>query len=339
MKAAIYNPYLDTLGGGERYTIAVATTLAKFGYRVVIEWSDPSIKEKIQNRFGIKLENIEFSQSVNRGDGYDLCFWVSDGSIPTLRSRKNILHFQIPFTNVKGKSLLNKMKLLRIKKIICNSNFTKKFIDKEYGVNSAVLYPPIDIKNITPKRKENIILNVARFSKLKQAKRHDVLIESFKNLKNIGNWKLILAGGTEVGTGDYLDKLIEKSKNYPITFLENASFKEIKNLYGKAKIFWSASGYGIDDEKNPEKMEHFGITIVEAMSGGAVPIVYNGGGHKEIIKNGVNGYLWETKEALVKATDIIIKDTKVWNILSKNANIDSQKFGYERFEKELLELL
>jgi hypothetical protein len=44
MRAAIYNPYLDTLGGGERYTLAVATTLFKNGYQVDIEWKGKEIK-------------------------------------------------------------------------------------------------------------------------------------------------------------------------------------------------------------------------------------------------------------------------------------------------------
>ena len=40
MRAAIYNPYLDTLGGGERYVMAVATALANLNYIVDVEWSD-----------------------------------------------------------------------------------------------------------------------------------------------------------------------------------------------------------------------------------------------------------------------------------------------------------
>ncbi len=31
MKAAIYDPYLDTLGGGEKYALTVAETMLKMG--------------------------------------------------------------------------------------------------------------------------------------------------------------------------------------------------------------------------------------------------------------------------------------------------------------------
>ena len=175
MRAAIYNPYLDTLGGGERYTVSFAKVLLKAGWKVDIEWNDPSVVTTMQDRFGIDLKGLEVVKDIKRGDGYDLCFWVSDGSIPTLRSRKNLLHFQVPFHNIGGNNLLNKMKLFRIEKIICNSEFTKKVIDKEYGIESVVVYPPVDIDHIKSKRKENLILFVGRFSQLKQNKNQDVL--------------------------------------------------------------------------------------------------------------------------------------------------------------------
>ena len=123
MKAAIFNPYWDTLGGGERYCLGVAKTLIGKGYGVDIEWTDQQILNKLQKRFDIEVDNINVVKSISRGRGYDVCFWLSDGSIPILYARKNILHFQTPFTKVAGKSLLNKLKLKRINNIIVNSNF------------------------------------------------------------------------------------------------------------------------------------------------------------------------------------------------------------------------
>src|SRR3990167_4550510 len=170
MRAAIHNPYLDTLGGGERYTLSFARVLLSLGYEVFLEWNDPSIIKKLETRFGMDLTALRTVGDIRRGDDYDLCFWVSDGSIPALRSRKNILHFQIPFHHTGGNNLLNKMKFFRVDKIICNSIFTKKFIDREYGVDSLVIYPPVPASEIRPKRKEDLILFVGRFSGLKQSK-------------------------------------------------------------------------------------------------------------------------------------------------------------------------
>ena len=341
MKAAIYNPYLDTLGGGERYTLSFAKVLLDSGFTVDIFWPDESIREKIYERFGISLNGVRFVNDVKRGDSYDLCFWVSDGSIPTLKARKNFLHFQIPFVDVNGRSLINRMKLFRINKIICNSYFTKEFIDKEYGVESMVVYPPVPVGDIKSKRKENMILSVGRFSQLLQAKKQDVLVKVFRRLCKSGlkNWKLVLAGGVEIGTADYLKKLKEESLGFPIEIIQSPSYKEILNLYGKAKIYWSASGFGIDEFIDPKKVEHFGIAVVEAMAAGAVPLAVNKGGHKEIITNGEDGYLWKTKLGLFKRTKELIESPRLLKDIALKSKETAKKYGLERFTEEVKELI
>ena len=336
MRAAIFNPYLDTMGGGERYTMAYVTVLKELRFRVDIEWKSKNIRRKLEDRFGIDLTGVNFVKDIKRGDGYEVCFWVSDGSIPTLVARKNFLHFQVPFHNVGGRTLLNRMKLFRIGKVICNSYFTKTFIDKEYGVKSIVVYPPVDVTKIKPKRKENIILYVGRFSTLVQSKRQDILIGAFKRFYDGGHrdWKLVLAGGIEVGKDEFLDRLEKASLGYPIEIVKSPPFKEIKKLYGQAKFFWSAAGFGVNEKKEPEKVEHFGITTMEAMAASTVPIVYSAGGHKEIVVNGQNGFLWSKIGQLLSLTKKLIEEKGLLRQTSLKARQDSQKFSYEAFAKE-----
>ncbi len=342
MKAAIYNPYLDTLGGGEKYTITFTKVLAEAGYDVDIEWSNKDILDKLSNRFGLKIpKNIKVADCINRGENYDLCFWVSDGSVPTLRSYKNFIHFQVPFKNVNGKSLLNKMKLFRVNKIICNSSFTKEVIDAEFGVNSEVLYPPIDTSSFKSKRKENIIIYVGRFSNLLQSKGQEILIQEFKKLYDGGlkNWCLILAGGSEVGSDKIISLLNDLKDGYPIEIVKSPTFDYLKSLYGKAKIFWSTSGFGVDPKTEPQKVEHFGMTVVEAMSAGAVPIIVGIGGHKEIIDDEINGYLWQNIDELDEITKRIINTKGLISKVSAKASISSKKFDYEQFKKQVLQII
>lgn len=338
MKAGIYNPYLDTLGGGERYSTTFAKVLSGNGYQVDMEWKDPQIKKKIEDRFGVDLKEINIVDSIKKGDGYDICFWVSDGSIPLLHSRKNFLHFQVPFHHTGGNNLLNKMKFIRIDQIICNSFFTKKFIDKEFGVESIVIYPPVDTEKITPRRKQKIILSVGRFSELLQSKHQDILINVFKKMVDEGlkDWKFVLAGGADVGAGSYLDSLKQTSQGYPIEILESPSYKKLTELYGISKIFWTASGFDENEEEHPEKVEHFGITVVEAMSAGCIPLAFLAGGHKEIIEDGVDGYLWHNTQEIEAITkDIIEKPSD----LAKKAILKSKKFTYEEFRKNIIKIL
>lgn len=340
MKAAIFNPYLDSLGGGERYTLAVARALADKEYKVHVQWEDKSIADKLKGRFGINLNGIEFIKDIKRGDSYDVCFWVSDGSIPLLRARLNLLHFQVPFTQVDGKSLFNRMKMIRINKVVANSHFTKRFIDKEYGVKCEVVYPPVDVESFKPKVKKNMILFVGRFSQLVQSKNQDVLVRAFKKFtkEGRGDWKMVLAGGVDVGVGDYIKRLKRTIGSNNIEIKESSDFSTIKKLFGQAKLFWTASGFGVDEEKEPQKAEHFGISVVEAMSAGVVPLAYNAGGHAEIIKNEKDGFLWENVKQLVRLSLKLADDRKTLAMISNNSMKSSIKFSYERFYKNINKL-
>lgn len=344
MRAAIHSPYLDSLGGGERYVISIAKILLDHGWSVDLEFKETGIIDKLENKFGLSLQGINVVPSVNRGSGYDLCFWLSDGSVPTLLARTNILHFQRPFWGVDGKSLINRMKFVRINKVVVNSLFTKSFIDKEYPIDSQVLYPPVDVKRFKGGKKESLIVYVGRFSQLEQSKKQDVLVRAFKTFydslpKNQKDWKLVLAGGSEVGRTEYVDRLRTNARTYPIKILENPPFAELKQLYSKAKIFWSASGYGVNETKEPNKVEHFGISTIEAMSAGVIPVVYRAGGSKEIIADGENGFLWASTGGLVRKTMKIVNDEKLMRRLVARAKTDSQRYSYERFERGFLSLL
>jgi glycosyltransferase involved in cell wall biosynthesis len=379
-KALFYTPYLDSLGGGERYTLTLAHALKKRGWQISLLWDHPDIAGQIQSKFGFKFSSSDFHpnifipsshitrhsernkesppgptsaqlkhlpipSSLNRVlhlKNYDLCFILSDGSIPLLSAKTNILHFQIPFHNIHGKSLANQLKLKNIHHVVCNSQFTKKFIDTEFNINSQVVYPPIDTKNFKPGKKQNLILYVGRFSKLMQSKNHSLLIREFQKLVNradLKSWRLVLAGGAGVGTGNFIQELKTQAQNHPIDILPNPDFRLLKKLYSQAKIFWSASGYGINPEKEPEKCEHFGITVVEAMTAGAVPIAVNLGGHPEIITHHKNGFLWGSPEDLRAYTLNLINDQTDWQTLSQAAQSRAQAFSTQNFVSNFSQII
>lgn len=340
-KAAIIDPYLDTMGGGERYSLSFAKVLSDLGYQVDVEWEDVEIRERLEDRFGMDFKDLNFIPNTNKGDGYDICFWVSDGSIPLLHGRHNILHFQVPFQDVNGGSLFNKMKLYRVNGIICNSEFTKKIIDEEYGVKSKVIYPPVSVDKIISKRKEKIILSVGRFSNLLQSKNQHLLIKNFKRLekRELTDWKLVLAGGIEVGADSYIKEIKNSLGDSAIEIIESPDFKTLKDLYGKARIFWSASGFGQDEEKNPKLVEHFGITTVEAMAAGAVPVVYAAGGVREIIEDGKDGFLWNKESELINKTERLVSGNASMYQISQVAKKSSERFSYEKFRENVQNIL
>jgi glycosyltransferase involved in cell wall biosynthesis len=310
-KALIVSPYLDHLGGGERYMLSAASALELLGYDIYFSWDSVEQITNLSTMLGIELNKINLDPRIKQlyfaGNplsmylatrSYDVVFYLSDGSLPMLGGRKNIIHLQVPFHGVGGRSLKNKIKKTFISDIVVNSRFTKNVVDREYGINSVVLYPPVTPVTVT-NHKESIILSVGRFEPSLNAKHQDVLIEAFKQLSpELTGWKLVLAGGSS--SDEWVDKLKTMASGLPIEFAVNVSYEELCRLYGSSTIYWHAAGYGLDETKNPELTEHFGISTVEAISAGCIPLVVPYGGQREIVTQ--TELQWETIPELIEKT-------------------------------------
>lgn len=356
-KAGIYDPYLDTLGGGERYCLTVAEILQKNGYDVDIFWSgDKNILEKAKDRFSLNLKNVKLVPDIFSGSlyqkfiitrKYDLFFFLSDGSIPFLFSKKNILHIQVPFVSnyIETNPIKGFLKSYFFSNIICNSKFTSKFVKKCFHKHIDILYPPTDIaKFSSSNKKENIILSVGRFDNILNAKKQDCLIDAFSHLikkYHLTGWKLIFAGGSlqEAKYNSYLNLLINKAKGLPIEFIVNPDFEKLKNIYSKSKIYWHAAGFEVNENIHPEQTEHFGMTIVEAMASGLVPIGIKKGGIPEIINDTIDGFLWKTIKGLSSKTIRLIKNPKLLEQMSQNSLEKSKQFSKENFEANFIKIL
>lgn len=341
-KILIYSPYWQTKGGGERYALTVAECLqGKTAVFVTIR-SRRRLNE-IGVHLGLNLKRVKTLYkgiSVKKMIYFDGIFWVSDGSIPFLPVKRRIIHFQAPFRDVDGRAFKTKLKLLGTK-VVCNSGFTKSFIDQEFGIESEVIYPPVEVETIKPGQKQKLILSVGRFSVSSQYKRPDVLVKAFKSMVDAGlsSWRLMIVGGVEDEESKTMVMALRTmSRGYPIAIRTNLSHSRLVSLYGRAAIYWHAAGYGADIRRYPERAEHFGISTVEAMAAGAVPCSFSAGGQKEIINSDKNGLLWETPEELVGQTVQLIKDRRKRDLFSREANKRAQRFSKKRFCEEMVKL-
>lgn len=347
MRVGFYSPYLDTFGGGERYILTLASHLAK-KEQVDIFWDDTSIRAPISKYLKIDLRNTNFVDNIFKTGGfkkylatkkYDCLFVLSDGSVPTTLAKKNVLHFQVPFKI--QPSLSTKFKLKKYQHVTVNSRFTKKFIDESFHVNSKVIYPPVDIKALGASKKEKLILSVGRFGNNQlHPKKQEVLIEVFKEVyRKNKDWKLLLVGQAKKEDQKNIRRLRKMSSGIGIKILENISQDKLKEIYAKTSIYWHATGFGEDENKNPQKMEHFGISTVEASASGAVPIVIKLGGQKEIVEHNKNGLLWLTKTQLFNETIKVMEEKTLFKKLSENAIKNSKRFSKDEFTKQYEEIV
>ena len=356
MRVAIYSPYLDTLGGGERYMMTIAEILStKDSVEILLDAHLDSLgaeklRKDLSDRFNLNLSKVNFIKAPIGRDSsyieriffmkrYDLLFYLTDGSIFYPTAKKNILHIQSPLVGQPSKSVWGKIKLEEWNLIIYNSDFTKKYSEKNWPNPSKVIYPPVDIDKIKFLKKKKYILSVGRFFGYLRDKKHKLLIEAFSDLYNreqLNGWSLHLVGSASEGDESYLEELKNQSNGLAVNFYPNLGYDNLIKLYGESSIYWHASGFG---EEDPTKMEHFGISTVEAMAAGSVPVVIGKGGQTEIVEHGKSGFLWNILNELEEFTLKLIKSADLWENLSKEAKIRAKSFSKEKFVQKIRSLV
>ena len=119
----------------------------------------------------------------------------------------------------------------------------------------------------------------------------------------------------------------------------NAPGSVVEELLGSASIYWHGSGLGEDPQRHPERFEHFGISVVEAMAAGAVPIVFGAAGPAEIVRDGVDGLHWSTLDQLADLTVELVGDEPRRAEMSAAAQVRAQDFSADAFAARLRSLL
>jgi Glycosyltransferase len=224
------------------------------------------------------------------------------------------------------------------------SDFSRSWAQKRWGIECDIVYPPV---NTTFNRveKEKIILSVGRFAIQGDGhnKNQVEMLEVYNQMngERPTDWQYFTVGGlgTKPGHKIYFEKLTALAATSGAQVIANAARNELTELYECASIFWHASGYGEDQNTSPMYVEHFGISTVEAMAAGCVPVVINKGGQTEIVEHGVSGFLWETLSELRNYTTRLIHDDALRAKMSEAARKRAQMFSRETFVANFVQRL
>ncbi|MEA2036730.1 MAG: glycosyltransferase family 4 protein [Nanoarchaeota archaeon] len=173
--------------------------------------------------------------------------------------------------------------LRNVDEVISISDFLRRELKKETGIDSKVEYIPIDQKRFNRKisskkvrgkygiKKEPVFLYVGRISPHKGI---HLLIQAFKIVqKNYPQSKLVIAGKH---TFPKYSKKLKKIANKNVIFAGFVPDKELPYYYAACDAYTTASLW-----------EGFNIPIVEAYNVGKPTVAFDVGSHKEVVKKGI----------------------------------------------------
>jgi len=199
--------------------------------------------------------------------------------------------------------------------VITNSFFTANVISQQIGIKPVVIYPPVFLKNLEISKlttRKNIILTISRFSPEKNLEQIPLVAS-----KVDANF-VILGSMSDVTSYRRVCRLIKKyDVEDKVTIILNSpnNLRVKMELLQKAKVYFHTMPF-----------EPFGISIVEGMKAGCIPVVHDSGGPKEFVPQ-----RWrykDTEDAVQKIKEALDS----WStLIAKNMETIAYKFREEKF--------
>ncbi|MDP8903066.1 MAG: glycosyltransferase family 4 protein [Thermoproteota archaeon] len=171
------------------------------------------------------------------------------------------------------------VKMMLNSTVLTNSEFSRKAIFKTFGVDSTILPPPVDVdifRNacLASNVRNDSILVISRFHPSKKIE-NAIHLAKLLCQNEVGICMNIVGNMPSDGIGyfNYLNDLVRHCglENF-VRFEINVRFDRLLDLMRRSKVY-----------VHPLPGEPFGISTVEAMSAGIIPVVPDIGGHTEFV--------------------------------------------------------
>jgi glycosyltransferase involved in cell wall biosynthesis len=248
---------------------------------------------------------------------------------PTLKSlfsKKGVIDFFV------YNKLLNQYNASQNSFITISEHTTQYYKENLPGFESRIHYLPnaINTQSYLPQAPRfigsNSKVKLISVGSLIERKNQLLQIQVAARLKRMGvNFELCIVG--QGSMKEFLQNQINETGLSNEVFLNGPS-DNIEDLYRQADIFIHTATY-----------EPFGLVIVEALAAGLPVVCYNGGGNKELIQSGVNGYLLNSPDPVLFAEKILeTMHPATYKSMSENAISSAQKYDIVPYVDKLLHL-
>jgi hypothetical protein len=225
--------------------------------------------------------------------------------------------------------------------ILTNSRYSSKAISDDFGINQpVVLSPPVDVDKFRKgallslgpgygkNKKRKTVLVLCRIDPYKEIENAIDLARLLK-AKNIGDG-MIISGNLDPYYADYYDslnKMISRSdlEDY-VKIKTNVHIDDLISFMKKSQVYF-----------HPRSKEHFGMSIVEAMSAGLVPIVPDMGGQTEFVPEKYQFHsLEQAAEIISSAFDMAYSERKGISDSVQRFSISNYKNSFQQIVTEMM---
>ncbi len=300
MKIGIIHGFVGGGGGTETTLLTLIDALVEHKHTVnLYTVSKPTIqlpKIKVQSvfpfhlpAFGLYQRYLE-SKLTEKAQNDDLIIQVSGGlAIPNRKGQKIIIYCHHDFRNETEKDItkykgvwsayykpyytLSQKFVSQIGDeniiLVANSRLIQDSLKDRFGKDSIVIYPPVDVDMFkNDMNKEPRVLTISRYS---QEKNLEFAIDALNEIDT----QYTIIGNTKTRVNElYYESLSTKIKNGKSTgktLLKNIERSKVIDNLKRSKVYFHASP------------ETFGISVVESIAAGCIPIVPNNSAHVETV--------------------------------------------------------
>lgn len=197
-------------------------------------------------------------------------------------------------------------------------------VERFYTENVDKSYVQALRKKLKLQKKDFVILFVGRLASEKNVE--FLLNAQCKLIEKHSNIKLLIVGdGPDKEKYEQLAKNLKISKN--VIFNGKAAWEEMPFFYHCADVFATAS-----------TTETQGLTVIEAMAAGVVPLCIKDESFLGTVTNELNGLIFEDEEEYIKQVLMLYKDEQLRQRYDNQARIQAEHCSSSSYAERVLEV-
>jgi len=217
--------------------------------------------------------------------------------------------------------------------LLTNSKFMQEIVKASLHRIPIVVYPPVDTETFSrcskARKDDSLVAIVASYAPKRHLEQVPLIAKHAKNAR------FVVIGKTDGYSAPTLENLKDRitalGVEDRVILLKNVPFEELLEVLSKAKVYLHVMPY-----------DHFGISVVEAMASGCVPVVHRSGGPWTDIleeEQGICGFSYLNATEAANQIDNLILDENLRSTVAAKASYRAKKFDKPVFMRRLREVV